>query len=304
MLLPTMPEHRPARARGRHAAVALEASRGELRRLDERLAARGASPMTAKIYRGWVRRFLAHAGGRRLEPGIAIDRFLAGLRVKAFSTASQRQALAALGFLFREVHGIDATALLRPHRPVRRRPAPTPATAATPAAAAPAMDEPGRELVARLASASGRPEAEILALRIGDIDLERGLVRLRRDGVARRRGIPVTLPPELREALMEQVGESWRVHQLDFLAWLDRRASPGFAGARLPTEVFLRKPLFPALAPPLGRGAARRREGLPGTGPVKKTGGTRHAVALRPSRMPSGHHADLPRHRGHSIGLA
>jgi integrase len=258
MLLTTIPEHRPTRAPYRHSAEIREASRVELRRLDERLAARGASPMTAKIYRGWVRRFLTHAGGGRLEPRIAIDRFLAELRVKA-SMASQRQALAALGFFFREVFGIDATALLRRHRPARRRPGPKPARLAV---ATPAMNESARELVARLASASGRPEPEILALRIGDIDLERGLVRLRRDGISRRRGTPVTLPPELREALIEQIGESWRVHQIEYLARLDNHTSLGVGGARLPTEVFRQKPLFPGLARPAGRRAARRHEGL------------------------------------------
>lgn len=259
MPLPKPPSPVPVAVRGRRAPGLAEANREELRRLDARLAARGASRATAKIYRGWVRRFLAHDRNPRTDPGIAIDRFLADLRGRACSTASQRQALPALGFHFREVRGIDAAALLRRHRPARRRCTPA---SPPPAPEPPAKSGAGRQLVAGLASASGRPEAEILALRIGDVDLERGLVRLRRDGVARRRGIPVAVPTELQEALLEQVGESWRVYQLEFLSLLDRRASPGFAGARLPTEVFRRRPLFPTRVAPGERGRSRRPAGV------------------------------------------
>lgn len=241
----------------RRASLVSPTDREELLRLDQRLAARRASNATRKIYRGWARRFLAHAAGRHREPRIAIDRFLDALRGQACSPASQRQALAALGFYFREVRGIDAAPLLRRHRPGRRED--------DAAVCQPVMGgddgavEAARRLVHRLAQATGRSMTEILALRIGDVDLERGQLKLRRDGVARRRAMPVAIAPELRESLMEQIGESWRLHQLDFLAWLDRHEAARVGGSQLPTEVFRRQPLFPTLAPATRRGPLRRR---------------------------------------------
>lgn len=278
--------HRPSR---RRAAPLPPSDRELLERLAQRLAVRGASPSTAKIYRGWTRRFLAVTARHRTDPAAAIDRFVAVLREQETSDASQRQALAAIGFYFREVHGLDLGATLNAKRPGRRSGAavsagPSPATTNSPRGTV----DP---LVEQLARASGRDASVIAALRVGDVDLERGRLRLRRDGALRRSTVEIMITPELRDALLERIGECWRAQQLDFLAWLDRQPDAGMLGGRLPTEVFRRQPLFPPRGPAPHRDAPRRR---PCFARLLRTGGS---SGRRMQRSTDGDGSSLATHR-------
>jgi integrase len=220
----------------------------ELARLEGRLSARGLSPATARIYLGWASRYLACAAGRETDPRPSIARFVRLLESQGCSTCSRRQALAALGFFLAEVRGLDPSPLLAPHRPEcsrSHRQVAMPRPASYLAGIGPVVD-----LVRTLATATARPPIEILALRIGDLDLERGLICVRRHGNPRRRGIRVPFPAALRDALVDQIGESWRLHQLDFLASMDGSGGTGFRACSLPIETFRRHRLFPAEAAP------------------------------------------------------
>jgi integrase len=219
-----------------------------LSRLRVRLTAKAASAATTKIYIGWIRRFLMHAASRARDPATAIDRFVASLRAATCSPASQRQAIAALGFFYREVLGVDAAESLRAHRPALPRRSPGPAAAINP------PDTGGLAmaiaLVRRIMEVTGRPAIDILDLRIGDIELDQGQVSARLAADARGGTTRVTLPAELHEAVLEQIGESWRIHQLDFLDWLDARPPSGAGHGRLPSVIFRLQRLFPSCEPP------------------------------------------------------
>lgn len=219
-----------------------------LSRLRARLTAKAASVATAKIYSGWIRRFLMHAASRARDPATAIDRFVAALRAASCSPASQRQAIAALGFFYREVLGVDAAESLRAHRPALPRRRPGPAAAAKP------NDRGGPTatiaLVRRMMEATRRPVIDILGLRIGDIELGQDQVRVRLGTDSRGETMLIALPSELHEAVLEQIGESWRIHQLDFLNWLDARPPSGAGHGRLPTVIFRLQRLFPSCEPP------------------------------------------------------
>lgn len=218
-----------------------------LSRVRERLTVKGASAATTKIYLGWIRRFLMHAASRVRDPATAIDRFVAALRQATCSPASQRQALAALGFFYREVLGIDAAESLRAHRPALPRRPRGPAAAAR-------FDDTGGPgatiaLVHRMMEMTGRPAIDILGLRIGDIELDQGQVRVRLGTEPCGETTLINIPAELHEAVLDQIGESWRIHQLDFLDWLHARPSSGPGQGRLPTVIFRLQPLFPSYEP-------------------------------------------------------
>lgn len=215
-----------------------------LERLAARLRASGLSTSTAKIYLGWTRRFLACVDEPAADPRSAVARFVAALDAQATSMTSRRQALAAIGYFLAEVRGLDPAPVLAPYRPRggksgRRPPTRTPATYLG------GLDRVA-SLVRELVVATGRTPAEILAMRIGDLDLERGTISIRRPGRSRRRAIRMPFPAALRDPLVDQLGESWRLHQLDYLESLDRSGSTSLGPCALPTSTFRRHRLFPS----------------------------------------------------------
>jgi hypothetical protein len=240
---------------------AIEESLSQLRM---RLTEQGASAATVKIYHGWTRRFLTSAATRVREPSAAIDHFVRWMQTAECSVASQRQALAALGYYFREVLGSDVSATLGPHRPAmpgsRRKMQSTRHSSST-SELTRAID-----LVRLLMESTGRPATDILDLRIGDIVLDGNSVGVRVGTSAEGSSQPLPIPAELGEALIDQVGESWRVHQLDFLQWLESQAGRESVPRRMPNEIFKLRTLFPSTSAPgeldplKGRGALCRSQ--------------------------------------------
>lgn len=239
---------------------AIEESLSQLRM---RLTEQGASAATVKIYLGWTRRFLTSAATRVREPTAAIDHFVRWMQTAECSVASQRQALAALGYYFREVLGSDVSATLGPHRPAmpgsRRKMQSIPHSSTS---------ELTRvvDLVRLLMESTGRPATDILDLRIGDIVLDGNSVGVRVGTSAEVSSRPHPIPAALGEALIDQVGESWRVHQLDFLRWLESQAGRESVPRRMPSEIFKLRTLFPSTSAPTeldplsGRGALCRSQ--------------------------------------------
>jgi integrase len=261
MSQPSEAIHPQARHRAHRRAGPRPAPNPCLARVSERIAARGLSASTAKIYLSWIRRFLEETAAEDLEPVAAIDRFMAHLEASQASEASRRQALAALAFFHAEVHWLDPEPLLDRHRPRAGRGRHEPPV--RPAARYFAGLGPVIELIQRLARATGCSPAEIARARIGDLDLERCELKIRANGRLRALTRCVHWPVELRDALVDQVGESWRLHQLDLLDDADGWPADGTKERRLTTELFRRFPLFPDERRGPGRQARWGRESLP-----------------------------------------
>jgi integron integrase len=169
---------------------------------------------TEKAYLGWVRRYLA---GLASTDAAAfgedeIKEFLSGLAVDGNVAAStQRQALSALLFLYQNVLGrklefIDAVAAKKPKRlPVVL-----------------GKDEIGRlyphfegyqRLLFQLLYGAGLRHREALRLRIKDVDLPQGQLRVL-DGKGQKDRVTV-LPDSSRELLVAQIAYARRLHQRD-----------------------------------------------------------------------------------------
>jgi integron integrase len=149
--------------------------------LHDRLVARRYSPRTIEAYVAWVRRFVRFHGRRHPralgEP--AVRAFLTHLaRDRQVSASTQNQALAALLFLYR--HVLEApiavpAGVLQAKRPIRL---PVVLTRAEVRLVLDALDGVP-SLVASLLYGAGLRLLEGCALRVKDLDLERGEVTVR-----------------------------------------------------------------------------------------------------------------------------
>jgi len=143
---------------------------------------RRMSLRSERVYLAWIRRFVRYHGLR--HPGEMGERevaaFLTHLAVeRGVAAATQRQALSALLFLYRAVLGVEVGWVdgVRWARPRARLPVVL------------TQEEVGRvltgltgtpRLVAMLLYGSGMRLLECLTLRVKDVDLERGEIRIRR----------------------------------------------------------------------------------------------------------------------------
>lgn len=142
---------------------------------------RGYSPRTEEAYSAWVRRFIVHQGMRHpsdLGPQ-EVAAFLTHLAVKERVAAStQKQALAAVLFLYRNVLNMDMPWL---HDMVRvQRPPKLPVVLDRREVSAVLSHLTGMPaLVASLLYGSGLRLMEALQLRIKDIDFLRSSITVR-----------------------------------------------------------------------------------------------------------------------------
>ncbi len=191
-------------------------------RLNLRL--RHFSPRTEEAYVGWVRRFVRFHG---LRPPAELGReevlqFLADLRIERHVSAStQAQAQAALSFLFSEVLErplVDMGSIPRPKAPVRLPVVLTPGEVRSVLAHLRGVSA----LVAALLYGSGLRLLECLTLRVKDLDLERGEIRLRRGKGAKDR--VTVLAQSVRQPLhlhLERVRERHRRDLAEGAGWVE-----------------------------------------------------------------------------------
>lgn len=179
-------------------------------RIHARIRARHLSPRTEKTYIGWIRRFLAHHGGR--DPSTLgrpqIEAFIEHLAQQhGLGADSQNQAASAVTFLYREIYGIDYGG----KGGVSRAKAPS----VMPKYAAPEeVDQVLGRLrgISRVAAlimyGSGTRISETVNLRIKDLSLGSGelVVRAGKGMKDRTTVIPKGAFPEIR-AQMQQVEE-------------------------------------------------------------------------------------------------
>lgn len=149
-----------------------------LRRISEELRLRGYSPRTRKNYLGHIRRFL------RAQPGALDDlrteharQYLLGLQAAGASVSYQHQAISAIRFLASTLGREVATEPL--HRPKRERRLPNVLSRDEVKRIIRAPRNPSHRLALMLAYSAGLRVSEVVRLRTGDIQPERGMIRVR-----------------------------------------------------------------------------------------------------------------------------
>lgn len=195
-------------------------------RLIERLRINHYSWRTERTYREWAWRFDRFLEGRELSKATAEDLkgFLSDLAVKGrVSISTQKQALNALVFLFREAVGKDAGDLSGFERSRRGRRLPAVLTRGECGRLFEALKGTSR-LMAELMYGSGLRLTELLRLRIKDVDPEREQI-LVRAGKGDKDRITV-LPESLVERLRAHRDRVRGLHESD--------RADGLAGVWLP----------------------------------------------------------------------
>lgn len=198
------------------------------------MRARRMSRRTERAYTQWVRRYVVFHGKR--HPGELGEREVVAwithlASERRVSRSTQMQALAAVSFLYRAILEQPLGDL----RSVLRSPAPRRLPAVL------SRDEVGRllaaldgkrRLIALLLYGSGLRLLECLTLRIKDVDLDRGEVRVRRGKGAKDR--VTMIPVAARDLLMAQLARVRARHAQDL--------SRGGGHVALPDALVLKAP--------------------------------------------------------------
>lgn len=175
-------------------------------RISEAIATCGLHADTASIYYRWISRFLDHCGSIPTEPVAATEslrRFVAACQVSGtYSRPTLQLCCCSIGFLFREVFRWPTPQIRRASADSRARPVPVVFS----------HEEIGRiithfpsryRIAACLAYGCGLRVSECVALRIRDIDLDRGVLIVRQGKRGRQRSL--SLPCMVRLQLQNHL---------------------------------------------------------------------------------------------------
>jgi integron integrase len=192
------------------------------------------SPRTEEAYVQWTRRYIRHHGLRHPKDlGVTeVAEFLRHLaQERQAAAATQTQALAALQFLYREVLGRPLA--LAGAVPRARTPTRIPAVLSRPEVERVLAQLTGiYRLVGLLLYGSGMRLTECLSLRVKDLDLARGEIRIRRAKGAKDR--VTVLPESLKEPLARHLQRTRAQHVEDLARGAGRVALPGAFGVKVP----------------------------------------------------------------------
>lgn len=149
------------------------------------LVLRGYSPRTRKVYLGHIRRFVA-ACPRVTDPEARMDEILRCTRAHVMDLVDGRdvsrsyhnQVVSALRFLFEHVFGQPAVALKVP-RPRKEQRLPTVLSTSEVMRIVQSVRNPKHRALVMLLYSAGLRAGEVIRLRPGDLDRERGLIRVR-----------------------------------------------------------------------------------------------------------------------------
>jgi integron integrase len=170
---------------------------------------------TEKAYVGWIRRFVLFHGKRHpAEMGEAeVARFLSSLAEESkVSPSTQNQAASAILFLYRKVLKRDMRWIEEVARAKAPRRQPVVLTRDEVKAVLRQL-EGMKRLIATLLYGSGLRLLECLQLRVKDLDLERGEIRVRRGKGAKDR--VTMLPASLKEPISRQLEAVRQRHRED-----------------------------------------------------------------------------------------
>lgn len=200
---------------GPHRSFVTAPGRTLLGVVEERLRLRHFSPRTIEAYVRWVRRFVRfHRMRHPRDLGEReVTAFLSSLAVqRSVAAATQNQALAALLFLYRDVLELPIGWLDRLIRAKRPHRVPVVMSREEARRVIDALAGTPR-IVAMVLYGTGVRLSESLALRVKDIDFDRGEVIVRRGKGGRDR--ITMLPEQLRGILHEQVRRVADLHRRD-----------------------------------------------------------------------------------------
>lgn len=157
-----------------------------LQRVRAALTVRGYSPRTRKVYLGHLRRFLRWCGGGSVDPRDpeelaehAREYILELLRERRVSKSYQNQLVSTLRFLCDSVLGRPMIALQIP-RPRKERKLPEVLSPSEVARVLARARNPKHRAILMLLYSAGLRVGEVVRLRPTDLDVERGLVRVRK----------------------------------------------------------------------------------------------------------------------------
>ncbi|MBC2711604.1 MAG: phage integrase N-terminal SAM-like domain-containing protein [Desulfosarcina sp.] len=171
---------------------------------------------TERTYCKWILRFIHHFGSRRHPSDMGnaeIETFLSHLAsANQVSAATQRQALNAIIFLYKQVLDIEINDKIAPLKAKRRPRLPVMMSTAVIRAVLKQMH--GQHLLmAELLYGSGLRLMECVRLRVNSIDMDRRLIYVRFGKGGKDRGVP--LPDTLSEKLKAQLDAVRRIHAAD-----------------------------------------------------------------------------------------
>jgi len=216
--------------------------------LIEQMRLRHYSTRTIETYRSWVVRYIKFHGKRHpRELGREhVEEFLSSLAIESnVSASTQNQALAAIGFLYRDVLNLsleDSESLARAKRPVRL---PVVLTRDEVRRVISEM-ESTPQLIAMLLYGSGMRVLECLELRVKDIDFG-GRQILIRGGKGNKDRLTM-LPTSAESHLREHVEDVRLTHARDLRRGGGRADIPGALARKFPkaSTEFRWQWLFPA----------------------------------------------------------
>ncbi|MDA0767574.1 MAG: integron integrase [Verrucomicrobia bacterium] len=214
-------------------------------------ARRGLALRTKQCYGAWATRYAGFAGGEGAVMEVkTATRFLTSVvddEDCAYST--QRQALNALAFFFKQVCGVENPIFGVKLRKTGTRIPVVLSEPETQGVFGQLESSPGGEryeLAARLQYGAGLRRSELVRLRVKDVDLERGILTVRQGKGDKDRN--TILPQSLREELARQIERAREVWRRDREAELAGVYLPGALARkfRQATKSFEWFWLFPA----------------------------------------------------------
>jgi integron integrase len=174
------------------------------------------SPATEKAYVGWYKRFVRWADLKHPATmgGDVVERWLSHLAtVNEVSASTQRQALAAILFLYQQVLGLKLPWLDNVTRAKQPKKLPCVLSRRETAQLLDQLPDSAPGLVLRLMYGTGARLSEALRLRVKDIDFDLRTITIR-GGKGDKDRITV-LPVSLVPALHRQLADRRRLHSID-----------------------------------------------------------------------------------------
>lgn len=184
--------------------------------LREAIRVRHYSLSTEKVYVGWYKRFVRWAGLRHPATlgGDVVAKWLSHLATESgVSASTQRQALSAVLFLYREVLQLDMPWIDGIARAKQSHRLPCVLTQAEVADLLQALPPGPAGLVLHLLYGAGLRLMEALRLRVKDIDFEQRQIIVR-EGKGKKDRVTM-LPAALVPALQQQLADRWDMHTVD-----------------------------------------------------------------------------------------